>query len=153
MKPVWQQGPGVPVDGVRDVPDVALSGSDHVGYLICSDGSCVNGFRASDSTLFAVNGTSAGSPIFAGLVALLNQKMSAPQGNINPGLYSLAASVPSAFHDVSTGGNWMPCSAGSRDCPVTGLLGYSATRGYDLATGLGSVDAFKLVNAWPSVQP
>jgi subtilase family serine protease len=153
LKPSWQQGPGVPPDGVRDVPDVALSASDHVGYLICSDGSCVNGFRAPDSTLFAVNGTSAGSPIFAGLVALLNQKMSAPQGNINPGLYSLAASAPTVFHDVITGGNWMPCSPGSLNCPAMGFLGYPATRGYDLATGLGSVDAFKLVNAWPSVQP
>ncbi len=152
-KPVWQQGPGVPADAVRDVPDVSLSASEHTGYLICSGGSCVDGFRASDTTLFAVNGTSVGSPIFAGIVALMNQKMSAPQGNVNPGLYTLATSVPSAFHDVVTGGNWMPCSAGSLDCPRNRLLGYPAGRGYDLATGLGSVNAFNLINAWPSVQP
>jgi subtilase family serine protease len=153
VKPGWQQGTGVPADGVRDVPDVSLAASEHVGYLICSAGSCVNGFRAGDSTLFAVNGTSAGSPIFAGLVSLLNQKMSARQGNVNPGLYTLATTVPATFHDVVSGGNWMPCRAGSTDCPRSGLLGYSATRGYDLATGLGSVNASNLVNAWPSVQP
>ena len=152
-KPVWQQGPGVPADAVRDVPDVSLSASEHTGYLICSGGSCVDGFRASDTTLFAVNGTSVGSPIFAGIVALMNQKMSAPQGNVNPGLYTLATSVPSSFHDVVAGGNWMPCSAGSLDCPRNRLLGYPASQGYDLATGLGSVNAFNLINAWPSVQP
>jgi subtilase family serine protease len=153
VKPSWQQGAGVPADGVRDVPDVALAASEHVGYLICSAGSCVNGFRAGDTTVFAVNGTSVGSPIFAGLVALMNQKMSARQGNMNPGLYSLATTVPTTFHDVVSGGNWMPCRAGSPDCPRNGLLGYTATRGYDLATGLGSVNASKLVNGWPSVQP
>jgi subtilase family serine protease len=153
VKPSWQQGAGVPADGVRDVPDVALAASEHVGYLICSAGSCVNGFRAGDSTVFAVNGTSVGSPIFAGLIALLNQKMSARQGNVNPGLYTLATTAPGTFHDVVSGGNWMPCRTGSTDCPRNGLLGYTATRGYDLATGLGSVNASKLVNGWPSVQP
>jgi subtilase family serine protease len=153
VKPSWQQGPGVPADGVRDVPDVALSASEHVGYLICSAGSCVNGFRAGDTTLFAVNGTSVGSPIFAGLVALVNQKMSARQGNLNPGLYTLATGAPGTFHDVLSGNNSMPCRPGSPDCPGNGLLGYSAGRGYDLATGLGSVNASRLVNGWPSVQP
>src|SRR5207249_1344738 len=104
-KPPWQQGSGVPSDGARDVPDIALSASMHVPYLICSSGSCVNGFRASDSTLFTVSGSSVGAPIFAGIVALINQRMGAPQGNVNPGLYQLAASVPDAFHDIATGGD------------------------------------------------
>ena len=150
-KPSWQQGLGAPSDGARDVPDIALSASLHVPYLICSAGSCVNGFRASDSSLFAVGGTSAGAPIFAGIVALINQSMGASQGNVNAGLYQLASTAPGAFHDIATGGNWMPCQTGTTDCPRGGLLGYSAGRKYDLATGLGSVDAFRLVNAWPSV--
>jgi len=150
-KPSWQQGPGVDSDGVRDVPDIALSASKHVPYLICSAGSCVDGFRASDSTLFTVGGTSVGAPVFAGMVVLINQKMATPQGNVNPGLYQLVNTVPTAFHDVATGGNWMPCQAGTTDCPRGGLIGYGAKRGYDLATGLGSVDALKLVNAWPSL--
>jgi len=70
---------------------------------------------------------------------------------VNPGLYQLAASVPDAFHDIATGGNWMPCQTGSTDCPRGGFVGYTAARGYDLATGLGSVDAFKIVNAWASL--
>ncbi len=147
-KPSWQIGPGVAKDGSRDVPDISLPASYYDGYLICSGGSCVNGFRASDSTLFAVSGTSAGTPVFAGVTALLNQRMGTPQGNINTGLYALAQSSPGAFHDVTSGGNWMPCLAGSPNCSG-GLLGYSAGKGYDMATGLGSIDVFKLVNSWP----
>jgi subtilase family serine protease len=109
-KPTWQTGAGVPNDGHRDVPDVALNASaDHDGYLTCSDGSCVNGFRDSDDFLFVVGGTSAGSPTFAGIVALINQKYGAGQGNINPTLYALASSAPVAFHDITTGSNVVPC--------------------------------------------
>jgi subtilase family serine protease len=148
-KPNWQVGPGVPKDGARDVPDIALTASDYDGYLICSLGSCVNGFRARDSSLFTVNGTSLPTPIFAGIVALINQRLNTPQGNVNPGLYKLAQTEPAAFHDVATGGNWMPCQTGTTDCPHGGLLGYSAGQGYDLVTGLGSIDAFRMVTGWP----
>src|SRR5262249_55795135 len=132
-----------------DVPDIALTASDYDGYLICSLGSCVNGFRARDSSLFTVNGTSLPTPIFAGIVALINQRLNTPQGNVNPGLYKLAQTEPGAFHDIATGGNWMPCQTGTTDCPHGGLLGYSAGQGYDLATGLGSIDAFRVVTGWP----
>ena len=150
-KPTWQAGRGVVNDGTRDIPDVSLSASTHNPYLICTLGSCVNGFRASDASLFAVNGTSATAPVFAGIVALINQKMGSAQGNVNPELYRLAMVAPDAFHDITNGGNWMPCQTGTTDCPRGGLLGYIAGRGYDLATGIGSVDAFKIVTAWPMV--
>jgi subtilase family serine protease len=148
-KPSWQTGPGVAKDGTRDVPDISFPASSYDGYLICSGGSCVSGFRASDSTLFAVSGTSVGAPIFAGVVALLNQRMGTPQGNVNAGLYTLAESSPTAFHDITSGGNWMPCLARSPNCSSGGLLGYSAGKGYDMVTGLGSIDIFKVVNSWP----
>jgi subtilase family serine protease len=149
-KPFWQTGAGVPGDFHRDVPDISVAGSfDHDGYLICSNGSCVNGYRASDNSLFVVGGTSAGAPVFAGIVVLLNQKMSAPQGNVNPRLYALAASSPNAFHDITTGDNKVPCTVGSINCPSgTTSIGFSPGAGYDLVTGLGSVDAFNLITAW-----
>jgi subtilase family serine protease len=147
-KPTWQVGLGVANDGTRDIPDVALSGSSYDPYLICSGGSCVNGFRAADSSLFAVSGTSVSTPIFAAMVALLNQRMTTPQGNVNPGLYKLAETTPGAFHDINTGGNWMPCRAGTPNCPHGGLIGYSAGRGYDMVTGLGSIDASRIVTLW-----
>ena len=117
--------------------------------MICTNGSCVSGFRANDSTLFGIGGTSVSAPVFAAVVALINEKMTAPQGNVNPGLYRLAGIAPNAFHDIITGGNWMPCQARNPDCPRGGFIGYAAGRGYDLATGLGSVDVFNLITAWP----
>jgi subtilase family serine protease len=150
-KPSWQTGKGVPSDGQRDVPDVSLSASpDHDGFLICSNGSCVTGFRDASNNLTVVGGTSTGSPSFAGIVALLNQKTgSAGQGNINPTLYALATSSPSAFHDVTSGNNIVPCTAGSKDC-TNGSLGYSTGAGYDQVTGLGSIDTFNLASDWQS---
>ncbi len=152
-KPAWQVGLGVPADGARDVPDVSFSASAaHDGYLICSQGSCVNGYRALDNSLTVVGGTSVAAPAFAGIVALVNQKMQSAHGNINPILYSLAADSPDAFHDNVTGDNRVPCVLGSRDCTSGGLIGYDAGVGYDLATGLGSVNAFNLVNDWGALR-
>ena len=151
-KPSWQAGAGVPPDGKRDVPDVALAAAaGHDGYLTCSGGSCVNGYRAADSSLKVVGGTSAAAPSFAGILAILNQVTGAGGlGNVNPTLYGLAKTAPSAFHAISTGNNLVPCTAGSTDCPASGQLGYAAGGGYSLATGLGSVDAQALVAAWPA---
>ena len=148
-KPSWQSGAGVPADGQRDVPDLALNSSaDHDGYLICSRSSCVNGFRRSDQTLNVIGGTSAAAPTFAGVVALLVQQTNQPQGNVNPILYGLAANSPNAFHDITTGDNMVPCTQGTPDCPSSGMIGYSAGPGYDLTTGLGSVDVGALAAAW-----
>src|SRR4029077_18212361 len=110
------------------------------------------GFRNSDGNLSAVGGTSVGAPVFAGIVAILNQaRQSGGSGNINPTLYTLAVSTPSAFHDITTGNNIVPCTSGSTDCPATApfQIGLSARTGYDLVTGLGSIDAHLLVTSWP----
>ncbi|MGA2589531.1 MAG: protease pro-enzyme activation domain-containing protein [Bryobacteraceae bacterium] len=142
-KPAWQSGPGVPNDNVRDVPDVALSAAGHDAYLIYSEGYD-----------FEVYGTSCGAPTMSGMVALLNHYLlskgflSQPGlGNINPQLYRLAQSAGSAFHDVTSGNNVVPCAQGSPNC-LTGSFGYQAGTGYDTATGLGSIDANKLAMAW-----
>ncbi|MGA3188696.1 MAG: protease pro-enzyme activation domain-containing protein [Bryobacteraceae bacterium] len=137
-KPAWQSGPGVPNDNARDVPDLALNASaDHDPYLITYDGQ-----------IYAVGGTSCSTPSMAGIVALLNQaQQSAGLGNINPQLYHMAQSTPSAFHDVTTGNNIVSCAQGSPDC-TTGSFGYSAGSGYDPTTGLGSIDANILVTKW-----
>jgi Pro-kumamolisin, activation domain len=163
-KPLWQAGPGVPNDGVRDVPDLSFSASaNHDGYLICDESYnsttntftpvCPNGFFGGFA---AVGGTSAPTPAFAGIVALLNQSMNSPQGNINYTLYSVARIAASPVHDITSGDNLVACrtNPSSPDCAasgsVTGYMGYSTGTGYDLATGLGSVDAGALINAWPS---
>jgi len=157
-KPAWQSGN----DGVRDVPDVAIAASaDHDGYLLCTSGSCASGII---NDTFIAGGTSASSPVFAGIVVLLNQYLIKNGNitkpgltNINPTLYQLAKSDPSAFHDITTGNNIVPCKPGtpvgypaSQQCPAGGQFGYSAGAGYDLVTGLGSVDAYNLVTGWNS---
>jgi subtilase family serine protease len=148
QKPSWQVGSGVPNDNARDVPDVALSSSgDHDPYLICTQGSCGKG------QAMPVGGTSVATPIFAGVLALIDQLTGSAQGNINPILYVLAQQSPSAFHDIMVGNNQVPCQQGTADCPNGGEIGYSAGPGYDQVTGLGSVDAYNLAMAWPSSSP
>ena len=147
-KPSWQSAPGVPADGQRDVPDLSFNSSPaHDGYLICSQSSCVNGFRQADQTFNVIGGTSAAAPSFAGVVALLNQYFKQSQGNINPVLYTQATNYSWVFHDIVDGSNQVPCKAGTTDCPNGGSIGYTAGAGYDLATGLGSVDVMALINA------
>ncbi len=153
-KPTWQTGTGVPYDGARDVPDLAFAGSpDHDGYIICSAGSCVNGFREANQDLNVFGGTSAATPSFAAIVALLNQQTGDRQGNINPTLYALASVSANAFHDITQGNNIVPCRQGSPDCPTGGEIGYSTGVGYDQVTGWGSVDAQNLVSQWTSYTP
>lgn len=149
-KPVWQTGPGVPADDARDVPDVAFAASaSHDPYLICSSGWCTNGFFNSSNNLDVVGGTSAATPSFAGLMALIVQKGGGNRfGNINPNLYSLAQISPNAFHDVTVGTNDQSCQPGTPDCPGSENIGYNAGPGYDQASGLGSVDGFNLAQQW-----
>jgi len=162
-KPSWQSGAGVPNDGKRDVPDIVLNASNfHDPYLMCSQDetnakdpgatSCASGFRDSKNNLTGVGGTSAGAPTFAGILALINQATSSNGlGNVNPMLYSLAASSPTAFHDITLGNNNVPCTTGSTNCPNGGTIGFSAGAGYDQVTGLGSLDVAKLITAWTAV--
>ena len=154
-KPSWQTGTGVPQDGQRDVPDISFTASpNHDGYLICSQSSCVNGYRngpTATGTFDVLGGTSAPTPSFAGIVALINQKLGSPQGNINPQLYTQAASAPWAFHDITTGNNIVSCTPGKAGCPSSGVIGYSAGAGYDLVTGLGTPDVGALINALTAV--
>jgi hypothetical protein len=200
-KPAFQTGPGVPQDSVRDIPDMALFASDGLVsgsfYIVCEAdqdpalGSCNLG--SPFTTFIGVGGTSSAAPAFAGIMAMVNQKMvslsqSGRQGNANYVLYPLAAaqspancsssngpgtnSGPAAncvFNDVTLGNNSVPCIGGTQGCSntnsrsaalgieetlnpntgaITGTIAYSAGAGFDLATGLGSVNANNLVNAW-----
>jgi subtilase family serine protease len=164
-KPSWQSGvSGIPSATFRFVPDISLSASpNNAGYLYCSSdtstkvtGSCASGFRDSTNTYLTVaGGTSFGAPIFAGMMAIVNQKMKAAQGVANTKLYTLASNAvtyASAFHDITTGNN--NCSAaGATVCPTTSgaYANYSAGTGYDQATGLGSIDVNNLLTAWGGV--
>jgi len=130
-KPSWQNASGVPADGRRDLPDLAFNAAaGHDPYLVIQGGNP-----------FLVGGTSASAPSMAGIMALVVQRFG-PQGNPNFTLYGLAKAQyagtgPAVFHDTTAGNTSVP-----------GVLGFSAGPGYDLATGLGSLDATALVANW-----
>ncbi len=179
-KPSWQAGAGVPSDNVRDVPDVSLfasAGFFGAFYIVCQQSTNSDGRPCSLSPpvydFAGYGGTSVSSPAFAGILALVNQKTGNRQGNANYVLYNLASQqnragtacnsatgTPAAgciFNDITTGSIVMPCIKGTLNCTVTNsadhfgvLSGYSATAAYDLASGLGSVNAANLVNDWSS---
>ena len=161
-KPDWQT---VTVSGqtTRMSPDISLLATPNFpGFIYCTqvDGTgggstCASGIPTAVANFSLIGGTSASAPIFAGMVALLNQyTASTGQGNINTSLYQLAATTPSAFHDITSGDNNVACEQGTLAgqptpilCPSTDVIGYSAGTGFDLATGLGSVDVNNLAVA------
>jgi hypothetical protein len=168
-KPSWQTGTGVPMDGVRDLPDVSLfaaSGSPSGSFYIVCQADQIIGATSCDladpnTEFLGVGGTSASAPSFAGIMALVNQQTKSAQGNANYVLYKMAAQQPSAINDVApttAGTIAMPCATGSPNCTTStsgdqyGVLsGYSTTAGYDQATGLGSVNVANLVDLWSKV--
>jgi kumamolisin len=120
--PVWQEDANVPAapNGKpgRGVPDVAADADPETGYRVFVDGSAT-----------VIGGTSAVAPLWAGLIALINQSRKQPVGFLNPLIY--AATVESTFNDITVGGNG----------------GYNAGKGWDACTGLGSPNGAKLLQA------
>ena len=154
-KPQWQQNFSASnQDSVRDLPDVSLlagNGLYRALWAVCEPNQCTGG---SQWTISGVGGTSASAPAFAGMLALVNQKIGASTrlGQPNWILYRLAQSAPSVFHQVTSGNIAVYCLAGSRNCNSNSFLsGYNAGNNYNLATGLGSVDASAMVNNWSSI--
>lgn len=163
-KPSWQTGvSGIPSGSARAIPDVSLDSSNVIApYLYCTSdqsswssgqkASCNSGFLDSSSQdPTAAGGTSFASPIFAGMMAIIDQKTNSSQGIAAAELYKLASNAgtySSAFHDITQGGN--QCTAGSSYCSGSAVNDYAAGTGYDEATGLGSVDFNNLMTAWPN---
>jgi len=129
-QPSWQKGIAgtIAANGMRAVPDVAMTASGHDGYIIVEDGS-----------YWVIGGTSAASPSFAGLMALVvEQQGGKGQGNANPRLYALLGAAKNPFHATPSGNNTVP-----------GVAGFTASGiAYNLATGLGSVDGAVLAGSW-----
>jgi subtilase family serine protease len=175
-QPSWQTATISGQSSTRFSPDVSfLASPNFPGYVFCTQlselsesgtgSTCANGIAdAVNTNLSIIGGTSATAPIFAGIVTLLNQSLSASGGlsNVNPTLYQLAADGSNgAFHQVTSGTNTVYCTSGTPgspqpstvDCPSTGVLGFNASsndsaNGYNLVTGLGSVDVSNLATAW-----
>lgn len=139
-KPLWQIGQGVPDDGRRDVPDIALGagGLGDPGFLAVFPNSSGNPF-------YIQGGTSISTPMWAGLSKLIAQAIGINRlGNMNPSIYQLASAglTANGFRDVLTGNNTYI------NANKVTVLGYSAGRGYDLTTGWGTVDMATFVAAY-----
>ncbi|MCU1263350.1 MAG: hypothetical protein JWO80_6235 [Bryobacterales bacterium] len=182
-KPSWQAGvAGLPNDGVRDIPDVSLFAGDGIWghyYVECFSDVANGGAKCTGAPInwSGAGGTSFGAPILAGIQALVNQKMGAPQGNPNPVYYKLAASsvAASVFHNITAGDIAVNCSGGwncfgiafeARGRSVSLFDGngglssssqaytpaFGAASGWNFATGIGSVDAYNLILNWSKGQ-
>ena len=159
-KPTWQMLsiPGIPQGNARDLPDVSFNarGSSHDGYAFCFNGGCQD---TGSPTFLGYGGTSFAAPSFAGIMAIVDQKLGGRQGLANYALYSLAAAEN--FSNCNSSNRTNPSVAPGAQCPfnditvgnngVPGQTGYNAGVGYDLATGLGSVNASLLANLWASL--
>lgn len=123
--PQWQQGaqvpPSVNASGRRGrgVPDVAGDADPATGYRVRVDGQ-----------EYVIGGTSAVAPLWAGLIALLNQHLGQQVGYLNPLLYEALASQ-NVCRDITTGSNGA----------------YTARPGWDACTGWGVPDGTKLLQA------
>jgi hypothetical protein len=163
-KPSWQSGvAGIPADGARDLPDVSFNAAaGHDPYLLCLQGSCIpdaQGFIF----FFGVGGTSVSAPAFAGIMALVDQATNSDQGQPNYVLYRLAASENLSQCNGSSGASPPVSNCVFNDITmgniaVPGEIGYGSSSaqyqtgaGYDLATGLGSINGANLVSTWSSV--
>ena len=168
-KPSWQAGvTGIPADAKRDIPDVSFFASPGFlgsAYLICvsANGACLTSVNPpQEPTAQEIGGTSAASPAMAGVMALINQKAGSPQGNPNAELYTLGQpsrhtrvaslrlarlrTVATSTMSIRERFRWRAPRA-TPNCTVSqsgdafGILsGYSGTVGFDLATGLGSLN-------------
>jgi kumamolisin len=125
--PSWQSSAKVPAQpqtgfAGRGVPDVAGNADPSTGYQVLVDGQNE-----------IVGGTSAVAPLWAGLIAIINQQLGASLGFVNPQLYSLGEN---GFHDITSGNN-----------DDSNLGNYSAGPGWDACTGLGSPNGAALLAA------
>jgi kumamolisin len=124
--PTWQANAGVPPGtnpsgyAGRGVPDVAGDADPNTGYNVQVDGSS-----------FPVGGTSAVAPLWAGLIALINQSLGSPVGYLNPTLYQNVEENEGAFNDITSGNNG----------------DFSAGPGWDACTGWGSPEGANLLQA------
>ncbi|HUI84983.1 MAG TPA: S53 family peptidase [Candidatus Binatia bacterium] len=124
--PSWQANANVPPSDNpgnfmgRGVPDVSGDADPATGYNVQVDGSS-----------FAVGGTSAVAPLWAGLIALFNQSLGKAAGYVNPTLYQNIGENAGAFHDITSGNNG----------------DYSAGPGWDPCSGWGSPNGAALLQA------
>ena len=131
-RPAYQDGVKAVTGGRRAVPDISMSASCSGAVVMYQS------FRGQPAGWYPTCGTSEATPEFAGIIALAGQLAGHPLGPVNPLLYQMAANHASGLVDVRRGGNSVVFDQGGRRHKVTG---FRARRGYDLASGVGTISA------------
>jgi len=135
-RPGYQNGVAAVVGGHRGVPDISMSGACDGAVNVYQS------FPGQAAGWYPTCGTSEATPLFSGIVALTAQVAGHPVGLLNPALYRLSAAHVPGLVDVTTGSNTVSFTQDGAQHTVTG---WDATQGYDLASGVGTVDAALLV--------
>jgi subtilase family serine protease len=136
QRPVWQNIAAKVVGAHRGVPDISMSAA--------CDGSVntYQSFAGQAAGWYPTCGTSEATPLFAGVVALADQFAGHPLGVINPALYAMLAAKAPGIVDITKGNNSVAFEQGGR---LETLTGYPALPGYDLASGVGTVNVARFV--------
>ena len=143
-RPAYQDPVRAVVGNHRGVPDVALSAA-FSGASITFES-----FTGAPGAWKLAAGTSVATPYFAGLIAIADQYLHTRLGLVNPLLYRLEQARSSGIADVTRGNNTVSFQRGGQRVTVTG---YPARRGYDLVTGVGSIDAARFVHGLRALRP
>ena len=133
-RPSYQNGVTSTVGGSRGYPDVAMSAAVNGAALVYLSAAAAQG----PAGFYLFGGTSESSPLMSGVIAIADQMAGHGLGLINPALYDLAASGAPGIVDVTTGNNTVTFTQGGATHTV---MGWHAVGGYDLASGVGTVDA------------
>lgn len=136
-RPSFQSSVSSVVGSSRGTPDVAMSASVNGGALVYMSAKITG-----SAGFFPIGGTSEASPEFAGIVAIADQVAGKALGYLDPALYAMAAAKDAGLVDITTGNNTVSFSQGGKSYTVTG---YTAVAGYDMASGLGTVNAADFV--------
>ncbi len=129
-RPAFQDSERAVVGSSRGTPDISLSAAVDGGAIVYTS------YDPNNTGFGIVGGTSEASPLFAGIVALADQVAGKKLGDLNSALYTVAGQTRSGVVDVTSGNN-----------SFDGVTGYPAKKGYDLASGLGTVNAATFVPA------
>jgi subtilase family serine protease len=121
----------------RGTPDISLSAACDGAVIAYSS------YPPFGESYFPICGTSEAAPEFAGIVAMADQAAGRRLGRLGPALYELGKR---SFVDITQGNNTFGPFTNSDGNTYT-VIGYDAAPGYDLASGLGTLDAAKLVRA------
>ena len=131
-RPGYQNGVRNVAGNQRGIPDISMSASCSVAVNVFET------FTGGQGGWTASCGTSESAPMFAAIVALADQVAGHPLGLVNPALYALAARRAPGIIPVASGNNSVSFSGGT-------VHGYSVRHGYNLVTGLGTVNGQYLV--------